>query len=166
MHVVLYTQSPEETEAAGCRLGERLRPGDVVALVGPLGAGKTVFARGIAAGCGARGYIASPSFVIVRQYAGRLPVYHADLFRLDRPEDVAYLGLDEMADGILVVEWAERAAGALPAETVRVSFAFGVGTDERRLELWAPPGLADRLEGVAAHVRATGTDAASGPGRS
>lgn len=72
------TRSARATEALGERIGRRLRPGDVVALVGPLGAGKTVLARGLARGAGARGYVASPSFVIVREYAGPIPVRHVD----------------------------------------------------------------------------------------
>jgi tRNA threonylcarbamoyladenosine biosynthesis protein TsaE len=149
MHV--QTHSPEETEDLGRRLGARLRAGDVVALVGPLGSGKTVLARGIARGAGATGYVASPSFVVIREYAGPLRVYHADLYRVDRIEDIAYLGLDELSEagGVLVVEWADRANGVLPEQHVRVDLAFGAGDADRVLIFTAPAALADRLADAA-----------------
>ena len=101
--VVVETHSPEQTEALGRRLGGRLRAGDVVALSGPLGSGKTVLARGLALGAGAAGYMASPSFVLIREYSGPLRVYHVDLYRLERLEDLETLGLEELLDGVGVV---------------------------------------------------------------
>jgi tRNA threonylcarbamoyladenosine biosynthesis protein TsaE len=149
-HVVIKTRAAAETEALGRRLGARLRPGDVVALVGPLGSGKTVLARGIALGAGAAGYIASPSYVVVREYHGPVRIYHADLYRIGPAEDLDVLGLDDLMNGsgVLVVEWADRAVGLLPAERVEVECAFGVAEDERILTLSAPAPLADRLEGL------------------
>lgn len=149
--VQVRTHSPESTEELGRRLGARLRPGDVVALVGPLGAGKTVMARGIARGAGATGYIASPSFVVIREYAGPLRVYHADLYRLDRLEDIADLGLDELSEagGVLVVEWADRADGLLPMDHVRVEMTFGAGETDRVLIFSAPDAWAERLSAIA-----------------
>ncbi|MDQ7859583.1 MAG: tRNA (adenosine(37)-N6)-threonylcarbamoyltransferase complex ATPase subunit type 1 TsaE [Armatimonadota bacterium] len=141
----LATSSPSETEALGRRLGGRLRAGDVVALLGPLGAGKTVLARGIVEGAGARGTVASPSFVIVREYAGPVRVYHADLYRLERPAEVVELGLDELAaEGILVVEWADRAGGLLPRPAITVVCDFGEGETARTFTVEVPPALADR----------------------
>ncbi len=146
MRIVVESRSPEDTETLGRRLGARLQPRDVVALIGPLGAGKTVLARGIAEGAGARGYIASPSFVMVREYRGRLRIYHADLYRLERVEDVRHLGLDELAeDGALVVEWADRALDLLPPDHIRVECALGASDTERRIVVTAPAALAGRL---------------------
>jgi tRNA threonylcarbamoyladenosine biosynthesis protein TsaE len=148
--MVVETHSPDATERLGRRLGGRLHPGDVVALIGPLGAGKTVLARGIAGGAGASGYIASPSFVVIREYAGPIRVYHADLYRLERPDEIADLGLDEIVDagGLLVVEWADRAREWLPREHIRAVLAFGASEDARLITLEAPVSMADRLDAV------------------
>jgi tRNA threonylcarbamoyladenosine biosynthesis protein TsaE len=149
--VVIETHSPEETDAAGRRLGAALRPGDVVALHGPLGAGKTVFARGIAQGCGATGYMASPSFIVIREYPGAVRVYHVDLYRLDCLDDVQQLGLEDLMEstGVVIVEWAERAAPVLPSSCVHVNIAFGPQEDDRRLTVETLPSLADRLAALA-----------------
>lgn len=149
--VRLTTRSPQATENLGRRLGRRLRPGDVVALIGPLGAGKTVLARAIALGAGARGYLASPSFVVIREYRGPLRIYHVDLYRLQRIDEVAELGLDELTDagGVLIVEWADRAGDLLPWAHIRVECEFGASETERTFTLHAPAALADRVEGVA-----------------
>jgi tRNA threonylcarbamoyladenosine biosynthesis protein TsaE len=150
VRIEVETHSPEATEGLGGRLGARLRPGDVVAVIGPLGAGKTALARGIARGAGATGYVASPSFVIIREYSGPVRVFHADLYRLDRPQDIADLGLDELVEdgGILIVEWADRAEGLLPRDRLDVAIAFGAAEADRILTLMAPPAWADRLSGV------------------
>ncbi len=133
----LQTASPPETEAHGVQLGRLLRAGDVVALSGDLGAGKTVLARGLAAGAGATGYVASPTFTLIREYRGAIPVYHVDLYRLDRPEQLDDLGLDEIFDGsgIVVLEWAEHAAAWLPDEHLWITLRFGAGADQRVLDL-------------------------------
>ena len=114
----LVSNSPEETRDFGERLGALLQPGDVILLSGELGAGKTVFVQGIARGLGFDGSVSSKSFVLMGEYAGRLTLYHADLYRLEDPEQVQDLALDEIsADGVLVVEWPERAGeGVLPEE--------------------------------------------------
>lgn len=103
----------EATEHIGKALAELLRPGDVVTLSGPLAAGKTTLARAIIAGLGYAGEVPSPSFALVQYYdppALRLPLAHADLYRLEDPSELAELGLDDMARiGVLLVEWPERA---------------------------------------------------------
>jgi len=112
------TNSPRGTVALGRRLARRFGRGDCVGLVGQLGAGKTVLVRGIAAGLGVVDdrLISSPTFVLVQEYPGSVPVYHVDLYRLaDAAGELAELGLDEMlADGVVVIEWADRAGEALP----------------------------------------------------
>ena len=103
------SNSPAETERAGVLLGERLRPGDVVLLSGELGAGKTTFVRGVAAGAGSQAPVASPTFQLVRVYPGRVQLAHVDLYRVENPAELADLGLEELAEhGAVVVEWGDR----------------------------------------------------------
>jgi len=126
----LETASAEETEAEGERLGRTLRPGDLLLLVGPLGAGKTTFVRGLARGAGSADAVASPTFVLVRNYRGRLPLAHVDLYRLDRAPELRDLGLDELLDeGAVVVEWGDR----LEAPGAKVVTIEPLGGDRRRL---------------------------------
>jgi tRNA threonylcarbamoyladenosine biosynthesis protein TsaE len=106
---VILSRSDAETEAVGAALASRLLPGARVLLYGELGAGKTAFVRGLAAGLGIDpDEVSSPTFTLVQEYRGRLPLYHVDLYRL-APGDVDDLGLDALAaDGVLAIEWAER----------------------------------------------------------
>jgi tRNA threonylcarbamoyladenosine biosynthesis protein TsaE len=106
----LVTDSEEETAAAGERLAARVQPGQVVLLHGDLGAGKTAFVRGLARGLGAPADdVSSPTFTIIQEYRGRIPLYHVDLYRL-QPAEVEELGLDEIVDsgGVVAIEWATR----------------------------------------------------------
>jgi tRNA threonylcarbamoyladenosine biosynthesis protein TsaE len=114
----IVSNSPEQTRKIGKKLGELAAPGDVILLVGSLGAGKTCLTQGIARGLGIHEYTASPSFVLVREYQGKLPLYHVDLYRLDRIEEVAQLGLDDYlyGKGVCVVEWADKGLSVLPQE--------------------------------------------------
>ncbi len=145
--VRIRTRSPEETRGVGEALGRVLRragPGTVVALVGPLGAGKTCLVQGLARGLGVSGYVRSPTFTLVHEHAGPVPLYHVDLYRL-RPAEADALGLDELVDGpgVTAIEWAEHAEGPgeggrpapLPAEHLRVELAFADGDTERVLTL-------------------------------
>jgi tRNA threonylcarbamoyladenosine biosynthesis protein TsaE len=103
------TTSAAETEEAGRQLGERLRTGDVVLLTGELGAGKTTFVRGVARGAGSSAPVASPTFQLVRVYAGRVQLAHVDLYRIEHTAELGDLGLDELADqGAIVIEWGDR----------------------------------------------------------
>jgi tRNA threonylcarbamoyladenosine biosynthesis protein TsaE len=135
------------TEAFGARLAAVVRPGDVVALTGPLGAGKTSVARGLLAALGLEGEAPSPSFAIVQPYAPPetvLPVWHVDLYRLDDPEEVEELGLeDERADGVLLVEWPERAGAKAWPEALRLTLSIEPD-GSRRLTAEVPPGWRDR----------------------
>ena len=126
MIINTVSESPEETQQVGVQLGKLSQPGDVFLLVGGLGAGKTCLTQGIAWGLGIEGYAASPSFVLINQYRGRLPLYHIDLYRLDSIEEVNELGLDDYlyGNGVCVVEWAEKAWAVLPRENLTVEMSF------------------------------------------
>src|SRR3989338_4453756 len=119
----LISRSEEETRAAGEALAGSLRPGDAGLLSGDLGMGKTEVARGVAAGPGGDpGGVDSPSFTLVNRYPGRIPVYHIDLYRVEKLEDMDELGLEEIlgGDGVAVVEWAERLGPYRPGRAVEV----------------------------------------------
>lgn len=122
----LVSKSPEQTQELGKRIGELAQPSDVFLLVGQLGAGKTCFTQGIAWGLGIQEYTLSPSFVIMRELYGRLPLYHIDLYRLDRIEETMDLGLDDYlyGKGVCVVEWAEKALSILPTENLRIDINY------------------------------------------
>ena len=126
MTLSLRMASVTATRRLGARIGRRLRAGDVVLLSGELGTGKTVLAQGIGAGLGVADPIKSSSFVLMNEYAGSdLTLYHADLYRLEDPEQVAELALDEQANvGVLVIEWPERAPDELPQEHLLVRLAY------------------------------------------
>jgi tRNA threonylcarbamoyladenosine biosynthesis protein TsaE len=132
----LISHGPEETQEFGAGIGQLCQGGDVILLVGNLGAGKTCFTQGIAWGLGINEYAASPSFVVVRELCGRLPLYHIDLYRLDRLEEIIELGLDDYLDGrgVCVVEWAEKGLGVMPAEHLLIEIAR-LSEVERRLQL-------------------------------
>ena len=110
----------------------------MVGLTGPLGAGKTCFVQGLARGLGVTGYVRSPTFILIHEYPGPVPLYHVDLYRVD-PTDLDGLGLEEILDGpgVTAVEWADRAAEALAAEHLSVDFAFGERESDRLLRLEA-----------------------------
>ena len=130
MTFTIETKSPAETKRLGERLARLLRPGDVVLLQGELGAGKTCLAQGIGRGLRVAEAVKSSSFVLVNEYNGRMHVHHADLFRLEDPGEVADLGLEENArDGLLLVEWPDRAPAELPPEHLLVRFEI---LDDRR----------------------------------
>ena len=141
----------EATLALGRRLGAVARAGDVVLLDGPLGAGKTVLVRGLAQGLGSTAEVASPTFVLVRQYGGRLNLVHADLYRLDDPRDVDRLGLLEMTDdAVLVVEWPERAPALAAAAALRLHLGSGPTVTSRTATISsAAPHLEAALDGGA-----------------
>ncbi len=132
------TDSAEQTHELGRRFAERLHTGDCVGLIGPLGAGKTVMVRGIAVGLEVpdERIVSSPTYVLVKEYAGRVTIYHVDLYRLEDPEaELADLGLEEMlADGVVLIEWADRAAGAIrpPHWEIEIS---PTGAESRRFEV-------------------------------
>ncbi len=120
--LLLTTRSEEETGALGRLLGSLIYRPLVVALEGELGAGKTVFVRGAAAGLGVRSQVSSPTFVLMKIYKGRLPLYHFDFYRLAEDEELDELGFDEYlpGDGVAFIEWGDRFPAILPAEFLQV----------------------------------------------
>ena len=154
---MLETRTADDTRAAGAALAPFLRPRDVVVLTGELGAGKTTFVQGVAAGLGASEHVASPTFTLVREYvSGRVPLAHVDLYRLDREQDVIDLALDELEDGerALLVEWGDPVAELLAEDRLRVELV-GVdptGADETRRITVEPSGdtWAERRAEIAA----------------
>jgi len=126
MNLEIESQSPEQTQEMGRRIGQLALPGDVFLLSGNLGTGKTCLTQGIAWGLGIEEYALSPSFVIMRELHGRLPLYHIDLYRLDRIEESIDLGLDEYfyGRGVSVVEWAEKALNILPVKRLYIEISY------------------------------------------
>jgi tRNA threonylcarbamoyladenosine biosynthesis protein TsaE len=121
------SDSPDETAALGERLGRVLEAGDVVALVGELGAGKTAFVQGLARGLEVTSKrVASPTFTIVNEHPGRVPLYHIDLYRLSHADELFEIGFDEYlgGDGVAVVEWFDRFVEAQPAERLEIAIAI------------------------------------------
>jgi tRNA threonylcarbamoyladenosine biosynthesis protein TsaE len=118
----LDSHSVAETRALGRALGEAAVPGTLIALSGPLGAGKTQLAKGVAAGLGVTSVVNSPTFVLMNEHVGRLRLFHADAYRLDDPESAFAAGLfdDRQADGVTVVEWADRLDGWLPPDRIDI----------------------------------------------
>jgi tRNA threonylcarbamoyladenosine biosynthesis protein TsaE len=144
--------SAEETASLAAALALALRPGDVVALKGDLGAGKTTFARGLIAALAAEAgqappEVPSPTFTLVQTYDfPRATIWHFDLFRIERPEDALELGLDEaLGDGIALIEWPERLGALLPQGRIEVAIDFSSEPEARRIALSAPDASAARI---------------------
>jgi tRNA threonylcarbamoyladenosine biosynthesis protein TsaE len=144
--IVLTSGDAEATRAVGEVLGRAAEPGDVVCLFGELGAGKTQLAKGIAAGLGVGDTVSSPSFVLMAEYEGRLPLFHIDLYRLADAADALAGGLidDRQASGMTVIEWADRLGDWLPASRLGIRIE-GTGDGPRRLELRATDARHERL---------------------
>jgi tRNA threonylcarbamoyladenosine biosynthesis protein TsaE len=146
--LVVHTRSADETRAVGDALGRVLREyrarGMVVALGGPLGAGKTCFVQGLARGAGARGYVRSPTFIVIHHYPGPLPLYHVDLYRI-APRDLDALGLEEIleGDGVTAIEWAGTVP--LPPDHLAVELAFEAEENARTLRVAAQGPRAGRI---------------------
>ncbi len=136
--MVFQTQSASETIRIGKKIGSLLLPGDIVALVGELGAGKTQFIKGLAAGVGVgkSTYISSPSFTLINEYVGKVRFYHIDLFRLKSEKEVEELGLEEyfQGGGITAIEWADKIPSLLPEEILWINICY-TGKNTRSFEM-------------------------------
>jgi tRNA threonylcarbamoyladenosine biosynthesis protein TsaE len=148
----LETGTPEETREAAAAMAELLGPGDVVSLTGELGAGKTCFVQGAARRLGVEEPVTSPTFVLVREYRGELPVYHVDVYRLDRIQEVLDLGFEDLLDptGVVFVEWGDAIDALLPTSHIEIRMT-APDDFRRRLRLtghgaWI--GRWERLEGL------------------
>jgi len=132
----LVSHSPEQTQRIGASIGDLALPGDAFLLVGSLGTGKTCLTQGIAWGLNIKEYALSPSFVIIRELHGRLPLYHIDLYRVNRIEEIVELGLDDYlyGKGVCVVEWAEKGLSLLPTEHLLIQISF-LSDTERGFQL-------------------------------
>jgi tRNA threonylcarbamoyladenosine biosynthesis protein TsaE len=161
---VVVTRDAASTRALAGALAAAARPGDLISLVGDLGAGKTQFAKGFGAALGITDTIVSPSFVLMAEYRGRLPLFHVDLYRLADAAEALAGGLidDRQVEGVTLVEWAERLADAMPDERLDV-LIDGAGDEPRRITL--RPGnatYARYLDAVPSGVEAADGDAADG----
>lgn len=135
----LVCPSAEETRSVGRALAEILTRGDVVSLTGDLGAGKTTFVQGAADGLGVGEPVLSPTFTLVREYEGRLPVTHMDVYRLDRIQDVLDLGFEELMDrgGILFLEWGDAIESLLPESYLEVELVLAGESEQRSVRMSA-----------------------------
>ncbi len=131
--------SPEATQRWAAQLAARLAPGTVLALYGGLGAGKTCLVQGLARGLGVTSPVASPTFTLVREHPGRIPLYHIDLFRIVNPQEALALGIEDYlyGSGIAALEWAERVEPLLPPQTLRIRLEEGAHPTERIITLQA-----------------------------
>jgi tRNA threonylcarbamoyladenosine biosynthesis protein TsaE len=146
----LVCPDPDATSALGRALATAARPGDLICLWGELGAGKTHLAKALGAGLGIHDTITSPSFILMAEYAGRLPLFHLDLYRLTSAADALAGGLidDRQTQGVTVVEWPDRLADALPLERLDIVID-GAGDEPRSIALRAgTPGLRRYLEAI------------------
>lgn len=156
--LTVTTSSPEETMALGQELAKLLGPGDVVALFGSLGSGKTTLVKGMAQGLGVDPRaVRSASFLLLQEYRGRLPVFHFDAYRLEGPQDMFNLGCDELfwGEGISVIEWADRVEESLPEEYIKISL-FIETPEKRRITLSYPPKAEQRYRKVLEGLRIRG----------
>jgi tRNA threonylcarbamoyladenosine biosynthesis protein TsaE len=150
----LATHSAEETRRVGRALGEAAHAGLLLALIGPLGAGKTELAKGVAEGLGVTSVVNSPTFVLMNEHVGRLRLFHIDAYRLDDPEEAVAAGLfdDRQAAGVAIVEWADRLGDRLPADRLEMTIQPAADASDTRHIGWRAIGAAHRQ--IAASVLA------------
>ncbi len=136
MNVTLQTASVEETVALAKRFAHCLKAGDVIAYRGNLGAGKTAFTRGLAQGLHCKGEVCSPTFALVHEYPGEIPLYHFDMYRIADSDDLYATGYDDYLEsgGILAIEWSENIEDVLPEKTIYITITT-TGEDSRTIEI-------------------------------
>ena len=140
MTLSFTTKSAEESEALGQKIGRALQKGDILAMRGPLAAGKTTLTKGIARSLGIRDEITSPTFCLISEYAGKMPLYHMDVYRLDGAEDFINLGTDDMlyGEGVCVIEWSEKIMSELPDMAITVDISVnGDGSRTVNISNWS-----------------------------
>ena len=140
----IRTISPEETEAVGRKIAAKLLPGDIIAYYGDLGAGKTAFTRGLAAGLGVTEQVTSPTYTIVNEYlSGRLPLFHFDMYRLGSSDELFDIGWEDYLarGGVCAVEWSENVDDALDDDAIRVDIRRGAQDDQRVISVTNGPDL-------------------------
>lgn len=134
----MITLKAEETVRLGCELAKKLQKGDVIALYGELGSGKTTFVKGIGVGLGVRDarHINSPTFVLIKEYNGRVPLYHMDMYRLDNLRDIEDIAIEEYiyGEGVTIIEWAEKMETVLPKKVISVKFTIK-GENKREIKI-------------------------------
>ena len=146
---MITTHCEQETLALGRRLAEMLKPGDVLFLVGDLGAGKSVFARGVAQGLGITEPVSSPTFTLLNCYQGRLALHHFDLYRLEGDDDFYAAGLEDYVGGhaVALIEWPQQCPESLPENHLLISIEYGTREDERIIRLTSQGGFREmRIE--------------------
>lgn len=123
MTLIFHTSSAEQTIELGRKLGALLAKGDVIAMQGTLAAGKTTITKGIAEALGVKDTITSPTFCLISEYSGKMPLYHMDVYRLEGPEDFVNLGTDDMiyGEGVSIIEWSEKIMSELPKNTIKLA---------------------------------------------
>jgi tRNA threonylcarbamoyladenosine biosynthesis protein TsaE len=154
MRGTVFTESPEDTFALGEQVGRCLREGDVVALRGELGVGKTCFTKGLARGLGVpdKYVVTSPSFTLINEYPGRISLYHVDVYRFSGPEELARIGYEEYfpGEGVTVIEWADKVMDLIPAGALVVDF-FYLDDKRREIQIAGPEDLMKRLREAITH---------------
>ena len=134
--IKIISNSSDETEQIGEKIGEKLTGTEVIALFGGLGMGKTAFTRGLCSALGINEGVSSPTFALVNEYSGKFKVYHFDMYRVDTWDDLYSTGFfDYIVNGILVIEWSENIEGALPENTVRITINRGDSDNQRIFEI-------------------------------
>jgi len=136
MDLTIITKSPEDTQKLGKKISKLIKPGDLLAFYGELGAGKTCLIQGISRGLEVKDYVTSPSFTIINEYKGKILVFHFDLFRLSNIEEILDLGYEEYfyGEGLTVIEWAEKIENLLPRDHLKIDIKFK-SYYERRISL-------------------------------
>lgn len=137
MSLIFHTKSADETIALGKKIGSLLKKGDIIALQGTLAAGKTTITKGIASALDVKDEITSPTFCLISEYEGRLPLYHMDVYRLEGSEDFINLGVEDLiyGNGVSLIEWSEKVMDELPKKTIILRLEAKEGTTERTITL-------------------------------